>query len=306
MADHPADVGGGEIGFAGVAAVDVLHRRGQRDRVAAHVTLHALGFAGGAGGIEDVAGFVGFQPQHGDLGVHELLAQTGVIHVASGHVGHLHQTTIHQQHFFRLVAGQVNGFVQQRFVGDALAATRTGVGGHHQLGLGVVDAGGQAVGGKATKHHGVNRADAGAGQHGKAGFCHHRHVNQHAVALGNAQGLHDGRSALDLALQLDEGVNLFLIGFGGDGNQRGFVALADRPAIHGVVAQVGRAADEPLGKRLVGIIQHLTERLLPVDSLGLLGPECLRLFDRLLIKICKTHDASPRCRCDRFARLFEC
>ena len=54
MADHPADVGAGPPDFAGVDAVEILHRPFERDHVAAVVAHHALGDAGGAGGVEDV------------------------------------------------------------------------------------------------------------------------------------------------------------------------------------------------------------------------------------------------------------
>src|SRR6185369_12716358 len=81
VAHHPADVGGGEEGLAGIAAVDVLHGGGQRHGIAAGVALHALGLAGGAGGVEDVAGFGGFQPGDRHDGVDVLGAQGSVVHV---------------------------------------------------------------------------------------------------------------------------------------------------------------------------------------------------------------------------------
>ena len=54
VADHPADVGGGPEDLAGIDAVDVLHRPGERHAVAAVVAHHALGLAGRARGVEDV------------------------------------------------------------------------------------------------------------------------------------------------------------------------------------------------------------------------------------------------------------
>ena len=46
----------------GLAAVDVLHRRSQGDRVTADVALHALRFACRAGGIQDIGRFVRLEP----------------------------------------------------------------------------------------------------------------------------------------------------------------------------------------------------------------------------------------------------
>ena len=54
VSDHPADVGGSEVGFARTAAVDVFHARGERHRVATGVALHAFWFPGRTRGVEDV------------------------------------------------------------------------------------------------------------------------------------------------------------------------------------------------------------------------------------------------------------
>ena len=54
VADDPADVGGRPPHLAGVDVVDVRHRPGHRDRVAAVVAHDPLRLAGGAGGVEDV------------------------------------------------------------------------------------------------------------------------------------------------------------------------------------------------------------------------------------------------------------
>ena len=54
VADHPADVGAAPPDLAGLDAVEVEHRPFQRDQMPAIVAHHALGFSGGAGGVEDV------------------------------------------------------------------------------------------------------------------------------------------------------------------------------------------------------------------------------------------------------------
>jgi hypothetical protein len=117
---------------------------GQGHGVAAGVALHALGLAGGAAGVEDVAGVGAVDPLAGHLGVHVLRARSGVVHVAAGHgrrqVG---QAAVDHQHLGRLVRPG-NGLVEQVLVGHGLAAAHAGVGADDDLGRGVFDAAGQA------------------------------------------------------------------------------------------------------------------------------------------------------------------
>src|SRR5438477_4501018 len=54
MAYGPADVRRGEYGVARAAAINVFHRRGHGDGVAAHVALHAFRLAGGAGRVQNI------------------------------------------------------------------------------------------------------------------------------------------------------------------------------------------------------------------------------------------------------------
>ena len=54
MPDHPADVRRRPEHVAGLDVVDVPHRPGERHHVAGVGPHHALGLAGGAGGVEDV------------------------------------------------------------------------------------------------------------------------------------------------------------------------------------------------------------------------------------------------------------
>jgi hypothetical protein len=100
------------------------------------------------------------------------------------------------------VGRQAQRFVHQMLVGHRLAAAHAGVGRDHHLRLGVVDAGGQRAGGEAAEHHRVDGADAHAGQHGEQRLGDHRHVDQHAVALADAERLQDGGHALHFGVQL--------------------------------------------------------------------------------------------------------
>ena len=69
----------------GLAAVDVLHRARQRDRVAAGVALHALRPAGRARGVEDVRRLARFEPRRpAPASSRCRCAQRRVIEVAPG------------------------------------------------------------------------------------------------------------------------------------------------------------------------------------------------------------------------------
>ena len=73
-------------------------------------------------------------------------------------------------------------------------------------GLAVLDAGGKLRRGEAAEHDRVDRADAGAGQHGDHRLRHHRHVEDDAVALGDAQVLQHAAERRHLVAQLGVGV----------------------------------------------------------------------------------------------------
>ena len=285
MAHHPADVAGREKGFARPAVVDVLHRRRQCHGVAAGVALHAFGLAGGAAGVQRVAGVRGVHPFAGHLGIQVFFALGAPQTVATSYQIHSRQATIDQQHRIGLVLRQVDGFVQQRLVGHRLAAARTGVGTDDDLGFGVVDACGQRARRKAAEHHAMQRADARAGQHGKAGLGDHGHVDQHAVAFLHAQPFQHRRHALHFGVQLAEGVDLFLIGLGRDEDQRRLVGAVFQVAIDRVVAEIGGAPDKPLGKRRLAVVANRLRRRLPVDQLGLFGPEGVAVVDGTTVKV---------------------
>jgi hypothetical protein len=80
-------------------------------------------------------------------------------------------------------------------------------------------------------------------------FGDHRHVDQDAVALADAEALHDRRHAHDFLLEVGEGIDHFLVGFGRDEDQRAVVRALGGVPIDGVVAKIGFAADKPFGER---------------------------------------------------------
>ena len=284
VADHPADVAGREVGFAGLAAEDVLHARRQRHRVAAGVALHALGPAGRAAGVEGVAGVGGIDPGAGHDGVEMALAQRRVEGVAPGRQRHRRQAAIDQQHLRRLVRRPGDRLVEQRLVGDHLAGAAAGVGADDHFRLGVVDPARQADAGEAAEHHRMDRTDAGAGEHRERRLGDHRHVDQDPVPLGHAELDQDRGHALHLGMQLGEAVDPLAVGFGRDMDQRCLPGPCRKVTIDRVVAEVGRAAGEPAHEGGLAGVADRVERPLPVDERGLFGPEGVPLLERATVE----------------------
>ncbi len=291
----PADVAGAEKGLARLGPEDQRHAGGQRHRVAARVALHALGAPRGAAGVERVAGVGGFHPGAGDLGVGVQRTQAGPVVVAAGAHGRRRQATVHDEHGRWLVAGQLQGLVQQRLVGHDAPAARARVGTDDDLGLGIVDARGQRRRRKAAEHHRMDGTQPRTGQHGKGRLGNHGHVDLDAVALLHAQRLQHGGHALHLGMQFAVGIDLLGAGLGGDGDQRILVGALGQVPVHGVVAKIGLAAHEPLGERRVVIVADVLGRHMPVDAAGLLGPEGIALLDGAAVEIVETrgHCLSP-------------
>ena len=294
VADDPADVRGREHRLAGIGVVDVLHRRGERDAVAAGVALHALRRAGGAGGVEDVARLVRLDPGHRHFGVEMLLAQRRVVGIPAFGDGHLRvEAAVDDQHVLRRVLGERAGLVDQVLVRHRLAVAHAGIGGDEQLRLRIVDAHGEVVRREAAEHHRVHGPEARAGQHREQRLGDHRHVDDDAIALADAERSEDRRGAVDLAVQLGERIRLRLFGFGRDVDQRRLIGARSQMTVDRVVAEVGLTADEPLAKRRSGIVEHLLRRLVPVDQAGLLAPEAFHVVDGSLVESFVRHPVSP-------------
>jgi hypothetical protein len=170
------------------------------------VAHHALGQAGGAGGVEDIEGVGGGD---GDAGMGLGGGQGLVpIEVAAGDHGPGFLGTLQHQATLGLVVGHLDGLIQQRLVMDHPVRLDAAGGRDDHLGLGVVDAGGQFAGGEAAEDHGVDGAEAGAGQHGDGRLGDHGHVDDDAVALDHAQVGEGAGAAGDLVQQLGVGDGL--------------------------------------------------------------------------------------------------
>ena len=292
VAHHPTNVAGAEEGFAGLGAENLLHRGGQSHGIAPGVALHAFGFAGGAAGVQRVAGVGGLHPLARHDGVHHAAAGIPVVHVTRRlHVGGC-QVAINQQHMGHGVAALAQGLVQQGLVRNDLAATRARIGRHDDRRPGIVNAAGQGVAGKAAKHHRVNGPQAHRGQHGNHRLRDHGHVDQHPVPLAHTQAVQDGGHALHLDQQLAVAERLFGVGFGGHEHQRGLVSAVVRMAVHRVVTQVGQPAHKPFCKRRLAVVTHRVKRAMPMDAVGLFGPVSVAFMDGTLVQRAVAHACS--------------
>jgi hypothetical protein len=101
-----------------------------------------------------------------------------------------------------LVAGQVDGGVEKRFVMDDAVGFDPAGGRDDRLRRAVVDPDGQFVRGEAAEDDGMDRAKPGAGQHRLQRLGDHRHVDDDAVALGDALGAQRPGQRGDAVLQL--------------------------------------------------------------------------------------------------------
>ena len=246
--------------------------------MAAIVADHALGHAGGAGGVENIQRIGGGdrRARRALAGGHRVGAQRRPIMVAAFDQVGLELRALQDDAGLRLMRGERDRLVEQRLVGhDAVdfdAAGRR----QDQLRLGVVDAGGELLGGEAAEHHRMHRAEPRAGQHADHRLMHHRHVDDDAVALADAEIGEHGGERLHLVEQ-------FAIGEFGDGaggrrivDQRQLVgAAAFDVAVERVVAGVDDAVGEPAAVDALAAVERLGRRLDPVDLARRLAPESL-------------------------------
>ncbi len=91
---------------------------------------------------------------------------------------------------------------------DHLAVVVTAVHGDDQLGLAVVDAPLQGIDREAAEHHRMDRADLGAGQHGKDDLGYAAHVDRDTVTFSDAHGFDDVCHAADFAVHGIIGIGL--------------------------------------------------------------------------------------------------
>ena len=178
----------------------------------------------------------------------------------------------------RRVRRLVQRGVEHGLVGDDPGRLDAARGGDHDDRAGVVDPGGELGRGEAAEHDGVDRPEAGAGEHGDRGERHHRQVDDDAVALAHAEAAQHAREARDLVEQLGVGQRRDRPGDRGVVDDRGLVAaaVADVP-VERVVAGVEHPAGEPAVQRRGVVVEHPLRLGVPLHERGRLAPEPVRV-----------------------------
>ncbi len=176
--------------------------------------------------------------------------------------------------FQGVAAAHGDGFIDDGFQGQVLAAADLFVGGDDGDCASVDDAFLQRFGGKAAEHYRVRSTDARAGLHGDDTFDRHRHVDHDAVALLDAEGFEAVGELAHLVVQFPVGDSgdLTIVGFKDDRGLAGIAVV--QVAVEAVAGHVELAILEPFVERRFGLVQRLGEGLVPVQVLAcMLRPE---------------------------------
>ena len=138
------------------------------------------------------------------------------------------------------------------FSGTVLPARSPFIRRDDELARGIVDAARQAVRREATEHHGMHRADAGAGEHRVGRFRDHRQVDRDAVALLDAVRLQHVGDLADALVQLPVGDLLVLGRVVAFPDDRDLISLLLQMAVDAVGGHVERAVLVPLDRDVIG------------------------------------------------------
>jgi len=240
-----------------------------------------LGLACGPGGVEDEQRILGVHLDRAcavvGFGMH-----LRIVEVAALDPGRLRSGALDHQKL-AVMRGMAQCLVAIGLERGRASAARRMVGGDHQLGVAAVDACRKRVGRETGENDGMNGADPRAGQHRVGGLGDHRQVDDHPVALANAQFLEDVRHLAHFAVQLAIGdVLRCLCGIVGLPDDRGLVAAGRQMAVNAIGADVQRAILEPFDvdrtECVIGGLD-LGEGRDPVEPLGLFAPEAFRVRD---------------------------
>jgi hypothetical protein len=194
------------------------------------------------------------------------------------------------------MARLLDGPIQERLVGDHPSGLDAAACRDDHDGFGVVDSCRQFVRREAAEDDGVHGTDPGAGEHGDQRLRHHRHVDDHPVALADAVLDHGARAAGGEVLEL--GVADAALGPGDRAvvnDSRLAAATGLDVAVHRIVAGVEPATLEPGVERGPAIVDHPLPFAVPMQGLGRLGPEGLGIAQAALVDlpIDTVHRRSP-------------
>ena len=145
------------------------------------------------------------------------------------------------------------------------------------MGVGVGDAIGERLGREAAEDHRVRSTDPSTGQHGHDRLGDHGHVDGHAVAGLDAEGLEGVRRPAGPLEQLGVGdVESVALGLADPVQCHLVTPACCHMTVEAVHRGVERAVGEPAGERRLPL-EHRRERGVPLEGPRLLGPPGLRI-----------------------------
>lgn len=164
--------------------------------------------------------------------------------------------------------------VDQGLVGDDATRLEPAARGDYQLRTAIVDARRKFAGGKPAENDGVNRTDAGAGEHGKDRLRHHRHIKDDTITFADAaldQRCCDGHhfpkhliigkmALLAVHCAVEDDCSLA-------------AAAGGHMPVQAIVAGIGFRAGEPAAIHALIGRENPLRRLEPVDVIGRFAPE---------------------------------
>ncbi len=189
-------------------------------------------------------------------------------------------TPVHD-HLFDKVE-PAHGFIGNGFQFDGVATAICDIRCHHHFGLGIDNAAAQGTSTKAGVHHAMNRANAGAGQHGGNPFHGQGHIDDHAVAFAYAERFEAVGHLVDAPQQLAVRHGDFTAVLASP-NQRHLVAAPGvGVSIQGVHGDIALSAEKPLEARII-LLKNLVPFAKPFQLVGHTGPKPLVIRERLSV-----------------------
>jgi len=188
------------------------------------------------------------------------------------------------------MVGEINCFVQQRFVGNDLFHLDTTGCRENHFWLGIINPCSQLFCSKTTKNHRMHSATPGTGQHGNHCLRHHGHIDEYAISLGYSLPCQYAGKFCYLFLELAIGDGLFGICYRAVIDDCRLVSTAVfHMAVHCIVTSVQLTTLEPAIEWLVGIIQNLIPWLVPINLCCSLCPETFWVLHRTCILFFVAH-----------------
>ncbi len=286
MTGNPADVGGAPVDIARAVVEDPFVGQRGVQQVAAAGVQHALGFPGGARGVENEQRLLGAHfLRRADLAgnPHQVVVGDVPVRVpADVRSGAAHHDDLLHATGLRVRQRLVDVLLQ----GDGLAATYALIGSDHHLRAAIDDAPGQCLRREAAEHHRVDRTDARAGQHCHRGLGNHRHVDGHHVTAVHILATQGVGELADLLVELAVGDLAVLRGVVPLPDDRHLIAALGQVPVQAIGRHVQRAVGKPLDIDVMvveGGALDLAEGPNPVQPCRLFTPESFRVDHRLLI-----------------------